>query len=117
MLKKLAAVPVLAFIVLIEPLHAIAQQAAPPPPPQGYYGPGPWHMWNDGQGARILDVPADDAVPGPRLRGLFLRGAQILRPWHMPSHLALQILNERFGRGEIQKDEYAEKKAALLSAG
>jgi hypothetical protein len=49
MLKKLSALPVLAFIVLIEPLQAIAQQAAPPPP-QGYYGPGPWHMWDGGFG-------------------------------------------------------------------
>jgi Short C-terminal domain len=38
------------------------------------------------------------------------------RPWGNPSHSALQILNERFARGEFQKDEYAEKKAALLSA-
>lgn len=34
-----------------------------------------------------------------------------------PSHSALQILNERFARGEIQKDEYTEKKAAILSSG
>jgi len=29
----------------------------------------------------------------------------------------LDILQERFARGEIQKDEYAEKKAAILSGG
>jgi uncharacterized membrane protein len=34
-----------------------------------------------------------------------------------PSHSALQILNERYARGEIQKDEYTEKKAAILSGG
>jgi putative membrane protein len=39
------------------------------------------------------------------------------RMWGAPSHSALQILNERFARGEIQKDEYAEKKAAILSGG
>jgi uncharacterized membrane protein len=39
------------------------------------------------------------------------------RTWGDPSHSALQILNERFARGEIQKDEYAEKKAAILSGG
>jgi len=33
------------------------------------------------------------------------------------SHSALQILNERFARGEIQKDEYTEKKTAILSGG
>jgi uncharacterized membrane protein len=33
------------------------------------------------------------------------------------THSALQILNERFARGEIQKDEYEDKKAAILSGG
>jgi putative membrane protein len=37
------------------------------------------------------------------------------RMWGPPTHSALQILNERFARGEIQKDEYEEKKAAILS--
>jgi putative membrane protein len=32
-----------------------------------------------------------------------------------PTRSALQILNERFARGEIQKPEYDEKKAAILS--
>jgi uncharacterized membrane protein len=35
--------------------------------------------------------------------------------WRDPSYSALQILNERFAKGEIQKEEYAEKKAAILS--
>ena len=51
-------------------------------------------------------------------------------PWHMtgrspgpnpagddPTYSALQILNERFARGEIQKPEYDEKKAAILATG
>jgi uncharacterized membrane protein len=37
--------------------------------------------------------------------------------WGDPSHSALQILNERYALGEIQKDEYSEKKAAILSGG
>jgi uncharacterized membrane protein len=37
------------------------------------------------------------------------------RLWSDRSHSALQILNERFARGEIQKDEYGEKKVAILS--
>jgi uncharacterized membrane protein len=41
----------------------------------------------------------------------------IHRPWGDPSHSALQILNERFARSEIQKEEYTEKKGALLSGG
>jgi uncharacterized membrane protein len=31
------------------------------------------------------------------------------------THTAMQILNERFARGEIQKDEYEERKATILS--
>jgi uncharacterized membrane protein len=38
-------------------------------------------------------------------------------PWRSPSRSALQILSERFARGEIHRDEYEEKKAAILSAG
>jgi putative membrane protein len=34
--------------------------------------------------------------------------------WSDPTYSALQILNERFARGEIQKQEYEEKKAAIL---
>src|SRR5664280_1415268 len=52
MLKRLSALPILIFIVLIAPLQAIAQQPPQPTaPPQGYYWPGPWHhMWGDGYG-------------------------------------------------------------------
>lgn len=51
MLKKLAALPLVAFIVIIEPLRAIAQQAAPQPPqdylpPHSYFAHGPWDMWH-----------------------------------------------------------------------
>jgi uncharacterized membrane protein len=39
------------------------------------------------------------------------------QPGDDPARSALQILNERFARGEIAKEEYSEKKAALLSRG
>jgi putative membrane protein len=131
MLKKLAALPALAFIVLIEPLQALAQQAAPQPqPPQGYYGPGPWHMWHGGYGhfwwmfpmmmlffilvcGVIFFVGCRFSGHGPHCWGPHAMN----RPWGDPSYSALQILNERLARGEIQKDEYAEKKTAILSSG
>ena len=39
------------------------------------------------------------------------------RAWNDPSQSALQILNERFARGEIQKEEYGERKTFILSGG
>jgi putative membrane protein len=36
-------------------------------------------------------------------------------PWHDSSHSALQILSERFARGDIQQDEYEQRKSAILS--
>lgn len=38
------------------------------------------------------------------------------RPWRGPSTPALEILNERFARGEIDKQEYEEKKTAIASS-
>jgi putative membrane protein len=130
MLKKLAALPTLAFIVLIEPLQAFAQQAAPQPP-QGQYGPGPWHMWQGGYGWHFwwmlpmmmlffILVCGVIFLVGYRLsgHGPHCWASQMTnRPWGDSSYSALQILNERLARGEIQKDEYTERKAAILSSG
>ena len=132
MLKKLMAIPILAFIVLIEPLQAIAQQTAPAPSPQDYYGPGPWHMWNDGYGwyfwwmcpmmiIFFLLILGVVFLVASRFGG---HGSQhwepasrMNPPWSDPTYSALQILNERLARGEIQKDEYTDKRAAILSGG
>lgn len=132
MSKKLAALSIFAFIVLFEPLQAIAQQAAPPSP-QGYYGNGPWHMWNDGYGWHFwwmfpmmilffLLVCGVIFLFAHRLNGHGLHcwgppSHTINRPLADPTYSALQILNEHFARDEIQKDEYTEKKAAILSGG
>jgi len=130
MLKRLSALPILTFILLIAPLQAIAQQPPQPPvPPQGYYGPGPWHhMWGDGYGwhfwwmfpLMMLCMIAFFAVIFFFARGLCGHGCPHLGPPSRmggsdPSYSALQILNERFARGEIKKDEYTEKKATILS--
>jgi putative membrane protein len=38
------------------------------------------------------------------------------RSWGDPTYSATQILNERFAKGEIEKQEYEEKKAIILSS-
>jgi putative membrane protein len=138
MSKNLSSLPLLAFIVFIEPLQAIAQQAAPQPPqdyvpPHGYFTHGPWDMWHYGYGWHFWWM-----FPFMMLFFFLVCGAIFLlarrsfghgqphwgpptssanQSWGDPTYSALQILNERFARGEIQKDEYTDKKAAILSSG
>jgi len=131
MWKKLSTLPILTFIIFIAPLQAIAQQQTEPTvPPQGYW-PGPMHMWGHGYGygwhswwmfpMMMLFMFLFVAVIFFLARWVFANGRHHWGPpsrtWGDPTYSALQILNERFARGEIQKDEYAEKKAAILSGG
>jgi len=134
MLEKLAALPLVAFIVIIEPFQAIAQQAAPQPPqdylpPHNYFAHGPWDMWHYGYGGHffwmfplmimffllICGAVFFFAHRSGCCRGMHHWGPQSHSMGGDSTYSALQILNERFARGEIQKDEYADKKAAILS--
>jgi putative membrane protein len=136
MLKRFSTLSILAFMVLSVPLHAIAQQPSQPPtPPQDYYGPGPWHhMWGGGYGWHgwwmfpmiLLCMIVFFTVIFFLARALCGHGlcghgchhhwGPSSRTWGSdPSYSALQILNERFARGEIQKEEYTDKKATILS--
>ena len=118
MWQSLSTLLVACFIAATSPLQAIAQQSPQPQPPQ--WGPGPWMMWSDGWAFWWI-------CPLMMLFILLVCGTIFLvirrsrgeRPWRMgdPSHSALQILSERFARGEIQKEEYDHKKDAILSGG
>jgi putative membrane protein len=118
MRKSLSVVlPMIAFSTLIAPLQAIAQQ--PAAPPQNYYWPGPMHMmWGWGMFPMMLLFLVLFCV----VAFFFARGCMggmhrwgPSQSWGDPTHSALQILNERFAKGEIQKEEYNERKAAILS--
>lgn len=128
---KLMTLRLMLFMLAYAALPAIAQQTQVPTAPPSYYGPGPWHIWAYG-GAwhfwlmlpmMILFFLVICAVMFMVARGAFGHwGPFYGGHGHLPDRFsddatrsALQILNERFARGEIQKEEYAEKKAALLS--
>jgi putative membrane protein len=118
----------LGLALALQPIAALAQQAAPAGPPEGYYyRPGPWNMmWNDGYGwhawwmfpMMLLFVLLVCGVAFALYHGLSRRaGWRSDAAWDDPALSALKILNERFARGEIQRDEYEDKKAALLFGG
>ncbi len=128
-MKKITMLRLLTFTMLFAPLQALAQQTQAPATPPPYYDYGPWHMWGYAGSWHFWWM-----FPMMLLFFLIVCGAMFLFArsayghggpgprWHMPdgfsgdgSRSALQILNERFARGEIQKEEYEEKKATLLS--
>ncbi|HUI95266.1 MAG TPA: SHOCT domain-containing protein [Xanthobacteraceae bacterium] len=95
-----------------------AQAAAQTQQPQGPYGPGPW--WGDYGWSFWWMCPLMMLVMVGIMGVIMLmrhqRGdGRWSSPWHGPAHASLQILDERFARGEIHKDEYAERRAAILS--
>jgi len=123
--QRLTALLTLCFIVATRPLDALAQTQAPSTlqPPQ-WWGPGPWWMWGDGYGWQywwicplmMLFMIVVCAVVFFVIRRSWGDGSHRWEArWHGSSHSALEILNERFARGEIQKDEYEEKKATILA--
>lgn len=128
---KLAAFLIPAVFALLAPLLAVAQQAGPQSP---WDWPGPWHMWGGGWGmwwifplfmlfmiiacvAFFLFGHRSGGYHGGPMWHMVDRPWGPGRSWGDPTYSALQVLNERFARGEIEKQEYEEKKAAIVSSG
>ena len=128
-----------ALPALLDPLLAFAQQPAAPQQPL-WNCAGSWHMgqmgyggWEHGWMFPMFMWLAMIVIAGVIIFYLSHRSGGTQHrwgPWHMmghpsgpgrawgdPTHSALQILGERFAKGEIQKPEYEEKKAAILSGG
>ena len=122
---------VLGLSLLNSALVFAAEQTQPEAPPwQGYYGP--WHMHGHGFGwffpLMMIVIFICLFFILSRNRG---RGWNRWRRWmseHPESHddyphdriasseSALDILNKRYARGEIDKEEYEEKKAAITAS-
>jgi uncharacterized membrane protein len=116
------------FGLASQPWLVWAQPTGPQPSP--WDCPAPWHIWSSGMGwwwvfpllFMLLMIGA--CAVFIYLVGHRSGGGHHFAPWHMmgsgrpwgdPAYSALQVLNERFARGEIAKQEYEDKKATLLS--
>ena len=104
MLRNLRTLSILAFLVLTDPLLAIAQQAqvpSAPQPPQGNYWPGPSHVLGGGYGWPHWWM-------GPIIFFLFFAFCIAMMFFMMGGRMmhrhrgdrALDVLKERFARGE-----------------
>lgn len=125
MWKKLLVLLIPIIVFVVQPSQVVAQQSQPPSTPQipQWYGPGPWHMWSDGYGWHFwwmfsVMMSFMMLICGVVVYFLFTRlsgtSPHSMDRWDT-SYSALGILDERYAKGEIQKEEYQERKAAILS--
>ena len=80
---------------------------------RGWDGPGPWHMGMGGWGFWWVFPLFMLVFLGLCVFFMMGRHSHSHQPESRPTDSALRILSERFARGEIDKDEYEEKKATL----
>ena len=107
-----------------------AQSPSPQSSPWDCSGPWQMHTWSGGMGwwwifpLLFMLLMIGLCVAGFYFIGHRAGSGQHVGPWHMmgsgrswgdPTYSALEVLNERFARGEIAKQEYEDKKATLLS--
>jgi putative membrane protein len=114
MKSKLSALSALAFF---HPLVAFAQTQEPTGP---WNWPGPWHMWGWGFWWVFPLIMVFMIIACIAMLLFGHRAGGGLTHWGPrslggPTYSALQILNERFAKGEISKEEYEERRAAMMT--
>jgi putative membrane protein len=93
------------------PITALAQREPGP-----WNWPGPWHAWGGGWGFWWI-FPLIMLFMIVACAGFFVFARKSGGHWSDPAFHALSILNERYAKGEIRKEEYEEKKSAILAGG
>lgn len=125
MQSKLVGIPAATVFGLFHPVLLLAQEAQQPGAPW----PSPWH-WHGGWGLwwifpLFVFLMVALCVARCFIFSRHRSGADGDQSWGLPwgpccssgdsRRSALKILHERFAKGEIQKEEYEEKKAAVSS--
>jgi putative membrane protein len=117
MRRKLRGLLMPCGVLVLLASQAAAEQAQQP---QGY-GPGPWYGDGYGYGwpfwwmCPLMMLFMLGVIAVVILMRRRASGGDWAPPWQSSSDAALRILGERFARGEIHKEEYEERKAAILS--
>lgn len=105
----LASWPVTLVTIFAAPVSALAQQTPQHPGPHMGYG---WQGWFFGPIMMIVFIAVAVIVVVTLVRWLGGQGHG-LPPYSPPTKTPLDILKERFARGEIDKEEYEERRRLL----
>ena len=124
MWQRISAYLFLTTVFLTQPIFAIAQETTKPTAPQQTpwpHGHDHWHMWGGHSGWHFWWSPLIMIIFFVLLFSA-MRHWGYDRRWHMrrgsqrdPTHSAIEILHERFAKGEIEEAEYKDKKAKILA--
>lgn len=123
MLVKL--VPITISAILMQSTLVAGQDTENPtavvPSPEWRTGPGHWHMWGEHSGWHMWWSPLW-IMAFFILLIILVRYLRLGRRWHRvhrrphdPTASAIEILNERFAKGEIQEAEFDARRAKLLA--